>query len=346
MDRHRKPPSGAATIRDVAALAGVSTATVSRVMSGARPVRADLADKVREAAAALHYRPSALGRALSLGSLRHVGVVMPQLSNPYFGEILERLSRRAQDAGFRLLIADGGGVAGGEAAAAHELQEHVDGLLLLSTRMTDDDLRGVVATDTPTVLVHRELHGLPVSTVVIDNARAITALCGHLHALGHRHVAYLSGPAEAWQDHDRWRALSHLTNLGMEATRVEGSGDLATARAAVDEVLQTGATAVICFNDLSAIGLISALQDRGVDCPRQISVTGFDDLELARHVQPSVTTVSTSKAAIADHAWEFLEEALHGSPTPRRLAVDVSLIARGSTGTAARDAPVDTQTAS
>lgn len=329
--------SGSATIRDVARLAGVSTATVSRVLSGNRPVRQEHADRVRQVAEQLDYRPNAAARSLSLGSLRHVGVLMPQLSNPYFAEIIERVSHRAAQAGYRVLIADGGNDPDGEAAAARELLEHVDGLIALSPRMPTSDLQAVTArSGPPVVVVNRAENALTAPTVVVNNFRAMTKMCGHLFGLGHRNFAYVSGPASSWQERERWRALQAAADMGASVQRIESDGRIESVPDLLDEIVASRATAIICFNDLTAIGVINGLAPLGIRCPDDVSVTGFDDIALARYVQPPLTTVAASKATLADAAWDILVGRLGGDLGATSADVPAELVIRASSGPVGR----------
>lgn len=325
---------GTATIADVARIAGVSTATVSRVMSGTRPVRKEYADRVFAAADQLDYQPNAAARGLSTGSLRHIGLVMPQLSNPYFAEIIERLSRRAAESGYRLIITDAGDSTTGESSAAHDLSRQTDGLILLSPRMPAQQLRSLGRSGRPLVLVNRVDDRVNATAVAVDNFRSMTRLCGHLSALGHRHIAYLSGPSAAWQDQERWRALLTAQDLGLTVTRIEGDGRIETASQATDRIISSQATALVCFNDLSAIGAINSLEARGVHCPQDISVTGFDGISMASYLQPPLTTVAVDKVEIADQAWQALMGRISGQSIPEPNLLPGKLLIRSSTSQA------------
>lgn len=330
-DTSKSRPNGQATIRDVAEVAGVSVATVSRVINGSRPVNPDLAERVQQAVANLRYRPNSIARGLSNGSGSHIGVLVPQLSNPYFPEILERLSRLAMEDGHRLLIADGDSSPESEALAAKELLQFVDSLVLISPRMSSQALQELSGSTTPITIVSRQEPGHSAPVVITDNMRSMTRLCGHLNSLGHNKLLYLSGPAESWQDEDRWRGLEAAQDLGMSVERVEGSGLADDGFAAADTVISSGATAVVCFNDWMALGLMNGLAAKGVRCPEDISITGCDDIALAAYSYPRLTTVWIDKRALADAAWACVRSQLHDELPEMLTTIHSELKLREST---------------
>ncbi|MCF7548601.1 LacI family DNA-binding transcriptional regulator [Pseudonocardia sp. WMMC193] len=325
-----------ATIRTVAEAAGVSTATVSRVMSGVATVNPDLAAKVRQVAEQLSYRPSEAARGLALGTLRNIGVLMPDVGNSYFQDIVKSLHAESALEGFRSLVADHDGSPQNEFATAWDLMGHVDGLVLLSSRIAPAELRELSRQPTPVVLVNRIELGLDLPMVGVDSFTATLELCAHLSRLGHRRIVYLSGSSLAWQDRERWRGVETSRRvLDLEVVRVESDGTIETSYEASDEALSHEPTAIVCFNDLSAIGAVSKLRVRGVSVPDDISVTGFDDIVIGRHVHPSLTTATSPRGELGRRAWGMLRDALD----QRRALVDATLlpaplVIRDSTGPA------------
>lgn len=325
------------TIRMVADAAGVSTATVSRVMSGVDTVNPELAARVREVVEELAYRPSEAARGLALGGLRHVGLLMPDLGNSYFHDIAKHLHHAATKAGFRMFIADHRGDPADEYATAWDLMGHVDGLVLLSSRITPAGLTELARQTTPVVLVNRVEVGVDLPMVGVDGFTGMLELCTHLADLGHRRVAYLSGSDHAWQDQERWRAIRTSQFLGIEAVRVECDGTIEAGYDAIEHALTHRPTALICFNDLSAIGAISKLRELGIDVPSDISVTGFDDIALGRHVYPALTTVSSPRDELGRQAWSLLRAALERQPAAEgSTLLPTVLIKRQTTGPKSR----------
>lgn len=333
--RKRQAAKTGVTIKMVAKEAGVSTATVSRVLSRAGSVKPDLEERVRLAVMTLGYQPNAAARGLSIGSLRNVGIIMPDMTNPYFFHVVDQITRGAADEGYRVLLASSYGDPDRELATALELRPQVDGLVLLSSRIDAAGLRQLARTDTPTVLVNRVEQGVDLPVAAVDNMAAIMQLCGHLLGLGHKRIVYLSGSELSWQDQERWKGIQLSRHMGLEAVRVQAEGTIESAYEAVDRALQSKPTAIVAFNDLAAVGALSRLRDLGIDVPGQMSVTGFDDIPIARHVQPHLTTVHSPTQELGDLAWFLLSQKLSGiAATEVRYAV-AELVLRDSTAPAA-----------
>ncbi|WP_370588762.1 LacI family DNA-binding transcriptional regulator [Pseudonocardia sp. C8] len=333
---HRKP-----TIRTVAAAAGVSTATVSRVMSGVDTVNPDLARRVLQVAKDLSYRPSEAARGLARGALRNIGVLMPDLGNSYFHDIVKSMHATATQSGFRMLIADHTTEPGNEFETAVDLMGHVDGLALIAPRIDRPHLRELSHHGTPVVLVNRVETGIDLPMVGVDSFTAMLEVGAHLAALGHRRIVYLSGSELAWQDRERWRALQASSRmLGTDVSRVESDGTIETSYRAVDEAIRHEPTAIACFNDLTAVGVLSRLRDLGLSVPGDISVSGFDDIEIGRHLTPKLTTVSTPRDELGRVAWRLLADSIASQPTDdTENLLPARLIVRASTGTASVNPP-------
>ena len=304
--RRRGAPAngGKATIDIVAQQAGVSTATVSRVLSGSTAVSAEPVDRVQQAVQQLSYQPDGAARGLASGSLRHLGVIVPDLGNAYFFDIVKHMHRAALAEGYRIMIADSDGEVDTELATARDLLGQVDALVIMSPRMPLAGLKELARQSTPVVLVNRIELGVDLPMVAADNVSVIKDLCAYLAGLGHRRMVYLAGSELAWQNRERWKAVQTAAKLlGLQAESVPGDGTIESGHAAVPDALTYNPTALICFNDLSAFGAISALRDRGKSVPQDISVSGFDDIEIARHIQPPLTTIVSPKADIGLQAW-------------------------------------------
>lgn len=323
-----------ATITTVAETAGVSIATVSRVLSGSASVNADLAGRVRRAAEDLSYRPSGAARGLARGSLRNIGVMLPDLGNSYFFDIVKQMHHDAASAGYRMLVADTSGEPDEELATAVDLLGQVDGLILLSSRIPNDGLRSLSRQGTHTVLVNRAELGVDLPMVAVDGFTAMMELCAHLSQFGHRRVAYLSGSALSWQNRERWRGVEMARVLGIEACAVECDGTAEAGYAAVDEALMFEPTALLCFNDLCAVGALSRLRERGFHVPDDISVTGFDDIEIARHMDPGLTSAVSPKRRLGELAWGLTRASLDRGQVVSPPLLEAELVVRGSSGPA------------
>lgn len=324
-----------ATITMVAKAAGVSTATVSRVMSGSPVVAAELAERVRRVAEELSYRPNEAARGLVMGSLRNVGVILPDLGNSYFFDVIKQMHHGAAADGYRMLISDHEGGGADEFAAARDLLGNVDGLVLLSSRIAVAELKRLARQSTPVVLVNRVELEVDVPMVAVDGFTPTMELCSHLAGLGHRRAVYLSGSELAWQNRERQRAVEMAKLFGLEAIVVACDGTVEGGYKVVQTALEHEATALICFNDLSALGAISRLRDLGLRVPEDVSVTGFDDITMARHVAPRLTTVVSPKAQLGEQAWALMRAALAGEATSSPPLIPAQVVIRDSTGPAA-----------
>ena len=336
MSKRRRSTGGARpTVATVAAAAGVSTATVSRALAGVPTVDPELARRVREVAEKLGYRPSVAARGLATGSMRNVGVILPDLSIANFNDTVKQMHRSASEAGFNLLIADHSGDPEGEFAGASSMLGYVDGLVLISPRSTPEQLRKLAARGVPIVLTNRIAQGVNLPAVCVDAYQGVLELCSHLISLGHRKAVHIGGDPRSWQARERRRAVEAARAFGLESETIVSDGTIGHAAAAVDEALEHEPTALICFNDDTAVGALTRLRQRGLRVPEDISVTGFDDAEITQHVLPTLTTVGTPRAELGLRAWELLEAKLNKEEVPEEAVVlSTDIVVRESTGPA------------
>jgi LacI family transcriptional regulator, galactose operon repressor len=281
----------AVTLHDVARVAGVAASTVSRALSDPDRVNAQTREHVQAVARELGYRPNRLARALPTGRTGTLAVLVPDITNPHNFGLVRGAEAQARAAGSILIIADTQGGPELEAAHLDRLASSVDGFVLVSSRLPDEDLTSV-AERSPVVLFNRRVEGLP--SVATDSRDGSRQIIEHLVALGHRSLAYLAGPRAAWSDAERWRALSeHAEAAGARIVRC-GPFDptLDGGPPAADVGMSTGATALIAFNDLLAIGVLRRLAQRGVAVPGEVGVVGYDDIFGADFCSPPLTTVA------------------------------------------------------
>lgn len=316
------------SIIDVAHDAGVSPATVSRVLNGAKPVSDDLAARVREAVERLGYRPNPAAQGLLRGRSHAVGVVVPDLGNPYFAEVLKGVTAAAEEYDRRTLIADTNENVGDEQRVALEMARWVDGLVLCSPRMSDAELRATAASVPNLVCINRVLQDPPLAAVVVDFRAGMRAICNHLLELGHRRVAYLQGPAQAWSERQRQQALRAARRRGLDVTQVPCGPSTVDGYHATDAAVQGDPTAIIAFSDYVAFGALSRLAELGVGVPREVSVTGFDDIPMSGITSPGLTTVAVRKPLLGQLAWQQLHDARRKAEV---ITVAPELVSRAST---------------
>ncbi|WP_102194647.1 LacI family DNA-binding transcriptional regulator [Microbacterium aurantiacum] len=322
-------------ITDVARLAGVSLSTVSRAMNGNPTVDPSLVERVRAAASELGYTANPVARSLVLGRTQTVAVVIPDLANPTFQAILRGLSRAAAADGFHILVADSAEDHAEELALARTTRLRTDGVILCAPRMSEEQLRALLPELSPAVVINRDPQ--PETPVVAADYRAgLRMLIDHVVGLGHRRLAYLAGAPRSVSNRARRDAIAEAVAAtdGLVVEELAAGVDFDSGTAAADPVLASGATAVLAFNDLVAMGLLSALTARGADVPGRISIAGFDDIPFAAYTTPPLTTAAVPAAEIGASAWRAMHDQLSGeAPTEMRTFVP-SLIARGSTGDA------------
>lgn len=333
--RGPRPGSTGATIDRVAAAAGVSRATVSRVMNGSPTVAPELAARVRAAAEALHYQPSVVARSLALGRTGTVSLIVPDLSNPMFQDVLRGLSQAAAVRNYRLLVAESNENPDEESILATEARRHADGLVLASPRVPDPVLRALSAPLAPLVLLNRELPDLDVPSLSVDYAAGMNLIVDHLLGLGHRHLVYLAGPAASASHRERLAALrSAKAARDFQLTELTCGATFEAGHAAAPAVLASQASAVVAYNDMVAFGVLSALHEQGVSVPGDVSIAGFDDIPFARYTTPPLTTASIPKNELGRQAWDRLWALLNGEPPGHGVHFQPRLLVRASTGPA------------
>ena len=318
------------TLNDVAREAGVAVSTASRALSRPGRVSRVTRERVQAVASRLGYQPNRIAQALPSGRTMMLALLVADITNPYNFGLIRGAEAQARAAGYTLVLGDTQESEDLERALLDRLGSAVDGFLLGASRLPDDDLIEA-GRRRPIVLFNREAEGF--ASVVTDTADGVRQVVEHLVALGHRSIAYLAGPPNAWTDRQRWRALSdHASERGLLLQRCGPfSPTVAYGAAAADVGLATGATALVAFNDLLAIGTLRRLERRKVDVPGQVSVVGFDDIFGSDFCHPPLTTVSTP----AEDAGRTLVDRLLQSPTdrpPSRTVLPTRLLVRESTG--------------
>lgn len=328
-----KRASGEPTISDIAVAAGVSKATVSRVMNGVSTVNAEIAGRVRETIAVLGYSPSATARSLSTGENRTVGVVVPDLANPMFHQVLHGLNRAAERDGYRLLVSDTLERSADEERVARDVRNRTDAIVLFSPRMPAERLSALLERLEPVVVLNRGSAGRA-ADVVIDYAMGVRTLAEHLIGLGHRRIGYLEGPAGAESNMARRQSLTRVESAhrGVVISSMPGGSTFEDGYGALPVVREAGVTAVIAFNDVVALGLIGRMGEEGVRVPEGISVVGFDDIPFARFASPSLTTMSARLGDVGESLWMSLRADMGGESREKPIVFTPELVSRGSSG--------------
>jgi LacI family transcriptional regulator len=325
-----------ATIRDVAARAGVSIATVSRVFNSASVVRKDTARRVLSAAQALQYAPHFAARNLSTRRTNTIGVLLPDLHGGFFSEVIRGIDGAARANGYQLLISGSHSDWSEMAAVLRATRGRVDGTIVMSPDLDGEALQPHLPQTLPVIFLNCPSAAGP--TITIDNRRGAGMVVRHLASLGHRRIAFIRGPehnADASQRLEGYRAA--LARQRGAAAPIELPGDFTESsgyQAALAAIaMHPRPTALFAANDSMAIGALSAFRQSGVQVPEEMAVVGFDDIPIARFATPPLTTVSVDLEAFGRRALELLLSIITGQGDGKqREVIRTRLIIRESCG--------------
>jgi LacI family transcriptional regulator len=334
------------TIRELARLSGVSVGTVSRALNGYTDVRPSTRERIIRLAEELDYTPSASARTLVTQRSHVVGVFLdtgeghPDLQHPFFHEVLAGVKETAGAGGFDLLLfsSDQPGNGYGPHSYVKRCRHHnVDGVVLMGVDHQDEEVRRLTASSIPCVGVDVELVGRETSYVASDNVSGGELAVAHLAAQRHQRIATIHGPVETLAGLDRLRGYRQglaAAGLAFRDEYVRG-GDFYVESghraASVLLALPEPPTAIVAASDLMAVGALRAATEAGLSVPRDLSVVGFDDILLAAHLQPGLTTLRQDKVGLGTAAARALMQRIAGAEAPDVVTLPVDLVARGTT---------------
>ncbi len=311
---------------DVARRAGVSTATVSRVLAGVGPARPATRARVREAALALGFRPSGIARSLKLQTTRTIGLIVTDIENPYFPELVRAIEDAANAAGYVVLLCNAANDPDREAGYLDLLVERrVDGIVIAASGLGDHHQQWLARSPLPVALVNCAVAGVPLPTIASDNRGGGRLAVEHLLALGHRRIGHLTAPARNIDGPDRLAgaqdAMRTAADRDAVLTVTVGSPDVTGGQQAMLELLALtpATTAVFAYNDLMAIGAMRAVRALGRRVPQDISVVGFDDVTLAAYVDPPLTTIAQLTAEMGRWAFGALAREMERDASAARV---------------------------
>ncbi|WP_116950210.1 LacI family DNA-binding transcriptional regulator [Jiangella endophytica] len=320
------------TLADIARATGLSASTVSRALSDPDKVNPRTRDRVRKIAQDMGYVPNQVARSLTSGRNDLIGLIVPDIANPFFPPIIKAVQARASAKGKTVLIADVDEHPSDEIQRARVMRKRVDGLVVVSPRTPDDRL-DQLAELRPIVFVNREVKGA--ASVIIEDSEGMREAVEHLTALGHRRVGYLNGPRRSWSNTQRQNAVREacaahgvdLVEFGPFEPQIQ-----AGVRAA-DLVHASDVTAVIAYDDMIALGLMARLNERGVRVGPDISVIGIDDSPMSGMAYPTLTSIhvpgSEAGARAVDIVLDLADTA--GDAEPAVVQLETRLIVRSST---------------
>jgi LacI family transcriptional regulator len=327
------------TLRDVASAAGVHPATASRALNEATRdlVRPATVAKVRAVAKALGYQVNPIARSLKTSRSETVGVLVPDLTNPLFPPIVRGLEDELAGSGYTVLTANTDNDPARTSANFAAMQaRQVDGFIVLTALLEDPLMQDAAERGVPMVLVNRLTERLDVSAVAGDDASGIARTVDHLVELGHRDIAHVAGPLTVSTGVVRERAFREsMRRHGLRDDRVvvtDVYSEAAGRTAMLGLLDRDRPTAVVGGNDLLAIGCYDALEETGLSCPDDVSVTGFNDMPLMSRLRPPLTSVRVPQYELGVEAARLLLDRLSGrTVTPRVVLLPVTLVVRGST---------------
>src|SRR3984885_14912252 len=327
-------------IKEVARLAKVSTATVSRTINGSDKVTAATAERVRQAIETLKYYPNTNARALGSGRSSLYGLIISDITNPFFPELVKSFEDVAVQFGQEVLVANTNSAPHRmEVCVSRMLQRKVDGVAIMTSEMDEHLIDEMSSRHIPLVFLDTGVPQEGISNIAIDYAAGIDAAVEHLSRLGHTSIGFITGPMNLTSARGRRRAfMQSLKRKGLRLDRTlieEGNHRMDGGHEAMLRLLEKSPrpTAVLTSNDMTAIGAMGALGERGLKVPRDISIIGFDDIELSAFTQPALTTVRLSRQEIAKIAFR----ALYGvkddvTAKGAEYTIQPTLIERKSTG--------------
>lgn len=337
--RRTEPKEKRPDIREVAAEAEVSLATVSRVLNNVSTVDPKLRKRVLAAAAALNYVPNRQASSLVSGRSRLFGVIISDITNPFFPELIQGFEARAVTIGYEVLIGSTNyDTKSMEICVERMLARNVDGVAVMTFGIETPLLERFAAQRIPMVFID-EAPASPLSAAIkIDYEHGIREAVQHLAVLGHRRIGFISGPKDLRSARSREEAFrSSVASLGIKTATdliVEGDHTIESGQAGFQQFQRLGAppTAIMCSNDMTAIGVMHAAFDAGLSIPKDLSVVGFDDIHLARHLLPPLTTIRMSchdlGARAVDSLHAMVDDRVHSAVSSSLLT---SLVVRQST---------------
>ncbi len=317
--------SQAVTLADVAVEAGVHPSTVSRVLSRPQLIGEPTRTAVHAAIDKLGYTPNRAARQLAGGRTGTIGVLVPDITNPFFAQVVRSVQQGCRRNGLTMLLADTEQREADELLEARALVGSVDGFVVCSPVAAADKWLQVIG-DAPLVFVNRRAKG--VASVALDQEAIIELGVTHLRAAGHRSIAVVRGPVAYWSGRERDRVIRRLPDLlSLGPVRPTFEAGIALA----NDLIALGVTGVLAFNDVQALGIVAGYRAAGRSVPRDLSVVGSDDIAAAAMSDPPLTTVAAPVQQLGDAAFDLIAELLAGSTERKEIALPVTLTVRAST---------------
>jgi LacI family transcriptional regulator/LacI family repressor for deo operon, udp, cdd, tsx, nupC, and nupG len=325
------------TIKDIAKAAGVSHTTVSRALKDNSAISVETTARIKKLAQEMGYTPSAVAQSLLSQQTLTIGMVVTTIADPFIVQIVEGAESVAQAAGYSVFLNTSHNNPEQEMAVVETFRRRrVDAIIVTSSRVGSVYSSQLDQIEVPIVLINNQEEGDFLHSVAVDDIQGAQLAVEHLLALGHRRIGYIGAPNRPKSNRRRlagYQAAHRQVGIDYHSELIlspAANTDIARGQAALDLLLAAGATAVFCYNDLTAIGLMMACRQRNMAVPQQLSVVGFDDIELALYVTPSLTTIRQPRSKLGQLAMMMVLDLLNGQEVQDQILA-CELIMREST---------------
>jgi LacI family transcriptional regulator/LacI family repressor for deo operon, udp, cdd, tsx, nupC, and nupG len=325
------------TIKDIAKSAGVSHTTVSRALKGNPAISPETRDRIQKLAQEMGYTPSAVAQSLLAQRTHTVGMVVTTIADPFVAQVVEGVESVAQQAGYSVFLCTSHDDPDREIDVVETLhRRRVDVIIVTSSRVGSLYTERLDQIRVPIVLINNQSEGQYHYSVAVDDVQGAQLAVEHLISLGHRHIAYAGTARRPRSSRRRMAgyqkalALAGITPDSALVSPPAAKNDIQRGAEALEHLLTTGTTAVFCYNDLIAIGMLEACRRQGIAVPQQLSVVGFDDIELARYVSPALTTVNQPRLRLGQQAMNMALDLLNDQEVQDQL-LPCELVRREST---------------
>jgi LacI family transcriptional regulator/LacI family repressor for deo operon, udp, cdd, tsx, nupC, and nupG len=327
------------TIKDIARVAGVSHTTVSRALNGNRAISAKTSDRIRDLAQQMGYSPNAMARSLLSQHTHTIGLVVTSIADPFVVRIVEAVESVAQKAGYNIfLLATSHNDPVHEVAVVKTLQHRwVDAVIVTASRVGSLYHSELDQIQVPIVLINNQEEGKYLHSVAVDDRQGPLLAIQHLLELGHRRIGYVgtaNRPKSSRQRQEGYQTALEQAGLTIDPKLIitpNSKGDFNRGQASLEPLLAAGATAVFCYNDLTAIGLQRACHKKKIALPAQLSVIGYDDIEPTLYVSPQLTTIRQPTFRLGQLAMQMALDLLNNKEVQNQV-IACELIVRDSTG--------------
>ncbi|HZO52161.1 MAG TPA: LacI family DNA-binding transcriptional regulator [Bryobacteraceae bacterium] len=325
-------------LEDVAQRAGVSTATVSRVLNNIGVVKGSTRAKVLKAVEELKYYPNIHARALAGGASKALGLIVSNVENPFFLDIFRSLEDEAHSRGFEVLMANTDYDPDRLAKSVHlMLGRRVAGLALIVSEMDSTLLQELQDRKVRTLILDVGQPRPYITSIKTNYSRGMQRIAEYLYSLGHRKMAFIGHHTSLGPLSDRKRTFSQVMEQlggGVVYTTIADSDGFDGGRRAVRQLYHSGfnPTAILCVNDFMAVGVLRQLREMNISVPQDVSVTGFDNIRLSEFLNPALTTVHIPREQIGRQIFESLTSSTSPEESPREVIIDPELVVRESTG--------------